>query len=61
MGTYSYSICNAIGQEVEKGSINNVAQNTNYTVKMSNTATGIYIMKVTGTDNSVFTAKIIKK
>jgi hypothetical protein len=60
-GNYSYTISNAIGQEVEKGSINNAAQNTNYTVKMSNAATGIYIMRVTGTDNSVFTAKIIKK
>ncbi len=61
-GTYSYSICNALGQEVEKGSINNVAQNTNYTVKFRETAaTGIYIMKIKGTDNSVFTAKIIKK
>jgi hypothetical protein len=62
MGTYSYSICNALGQEVEKGSINNVAQNTSYSVKFkNNTAAGIYIMKVTGTDNTVFTAKIIKK
>jgi hypothetical protein len=61
-GTYSYTICNALGQEVEKGSINNVAQNTNYTVKFRETAaTGIYIMKIKGTDNSVFTAKIIKK
>jgi len=60
-GNYSYTICNTIGLEVEKGSINNVAQNTNYTVKLSNTLTGIYIMKLTGTDNSVFTAKIIKK
>ena len=61
-GTYSYSICNAIGQEVEKGSINNAAQNTNYTVKFRETAaTGIYIMKIKGSDNSVFTAKLIKK
>jgi len=60
-GTYSYSICNSIGQEVEKGSINNANQNLNYTIKMSNSATGIYIMKIKGNDNSVFTAKIIKK
>jgi hypothetical protein len=61
-GTYSYSICNAIGQEVEKGSINNDTQNTSYTVKFKETAaTGIYIMKIKGSDNSVFTAKIIKK
>jgi hypothetical protein len=61
-GNYSYSICNALGQEVEKGSINNVAQNTNSVVKFkNNTAAGMYIMKVTGTDNTVFTAKIIKK
>jgi hypothetical protein len=60
-GIYSYSICNAIGQEVEKGTINNVTQNTNYEVKMSNSATGIYIMKIKGNDNTVFTAKIIKK
>ena len=60
-GTYSYSICNTIGQEVEKGTIQNAAQNTNYEVKMNNSATGIYIMKIKGNDNSVFTAKIIKK
>ncbi len=60
-GAYSYSICNAIGQEVAKGTINNTVQNTNYEVKMSNSATGIYIMKIKGSDNSVFTAKIIKK
>ena len=60
-GTYSYSICNAIGQEVTNGSINSVSQNTNYEVKMSNAATGIYIMKIKGSDNSVYTAKIIKK
>jgi hypothetical protein len=61
-GTYSYSISNALGQEVEKGSINNVAQNTSYTVKFKNsTANGMYIMKVTGSENSVFTAKIIKQ
>ena len=62
MGTYSYSICNAIGQEVEKGSINNVAQNTSYSVKFKSAiAAGMYIMKVTGTNNSVFTAKLIKQ
>jgi hypothetical protein len=60
-GTYSYSICNAIGQEVEKGTLNNATQNTNYEVKMSTAATGIYVMKIKGNDNSVFTAKIIKK
>ncbi len=60
-GTYSYSICNTIGQEVEKGSIDTTSQNTNYTIKMNNSATGIYIMKIKGSDNSVFTAKIIKK
>jgi hypothetical protein len=60
-GTYSYSICNAIGQEVEKGTLNNATQNTNYEVKMSNSATGIYIMKIKGSDNSVITAKLIKK
>jgi hypothetical protein len=61
-GTYSYSICNAIGQEVEKGNIQNATQNTSYEVKMNNSATGIYIMKIKGSDNSVFTtAKIIKK
>ena len=60
-GIYSYTICNAIGQEVEKGNIQNATQNTNYEVKMSNAATGVYIMKIKGSDNSVFTAKIIKK
>ena len=62
IGTYAYTISNALGQEVEKGSINNVTQNTNYTVKFKNsTAAGMYIMKVIGADNSVFTAKLIKK
>ncbi len=62
MGMYTYSICNALGQEVETGSINNVTQNTNYSVKFkSNTAAGLYIMKVIGTVNAVFTAKLIKK
>lgn len=60
-GTYSYSICNVLGKEVEKGSINNASQNTNYEVKISNWTSGIYIMKIEGSDNSVFTAKIIKK
>jgi hypothetical protein len=60
-GIYSYSICNAIGQEVEKGILNNATQNTNYEVKMNNSATGIYIMKIKGNDNSVFTTKLIKK
>lgn len=60
-GTYSYSICNAIGQEVEKGTLNNTTQNTNYEVKMSTVAKGIYVMKIKGSNNSVFTAKIIKK
>ena len=61
-GTYSYSISNALGQEVEKGNINNVTKNTSYTVKFKNsTANGMYIIKVTGSDNSVFTAKLIKK
>ena len=62
MGTYTYSICNTLGQEVEKGNINNVAQNTNSVVKFkNNTAAGMYIMKVTGTDNTVFTKKLIKQ
>ncbi len=60
-GNYTYTICNTLGQEVEKGSIQNATQNTNYEVKMSNWAAGIYLMKIKGSDNSVFTAKIIKK
>jgi hypothetical protein len=61
-GTYSYSICNAIGQEVEKGSFQNATQNTNYTIKFrESAATGIYIMKIKGSDNTVITAKLIKK
>ena len=60
-GIYSYSICNSIGQEVEKGNINNATQNTNYTVKFRETAAGIYIIIIKGSDNLVFTAKIIKK
>jgi hypothetical protein len=61
-GNYSYSICNAIGQEVEKGSFQNATQNTNYTIKFrESAATGIYIMKIKGSDNTVITAKLIKK
>ena len=61
-GTYSYSICNTLGQEVEKGLLNNVSQNTNYVVKFkNNTAAGMYIMKITGTDTTVYTTKLIKK
>jgi hypothetical protein len=61
-GKYSYSICNAIGQEVEKGSFQNATQNTNYTIKFrESAATGIYIMKIKGSDNTVITAKLIKK
>jgi hypothetical protein len=62
MGMYTYSICNTLGQELEKGSINNIAQNANYEVKFQNNrAAGIYIMKVIRTDKAVFTAKLIKK
>jgi len=39
----------------------NVYQNTNHVVKFKNdTAAGMYIMKVTGTDNTMFTIKLIK-
>jgi autotransporter-associated beta strand protein len=62
MGMFTYSICNTLGQELEKGSINNTAQNANYEVKFQNSrAAGIYIMKVIGTDKAVFTVKLIKK
>ena len=60
-GTYSFAIYNAIGQEVEQGNISTTSQNTNYEVKMRNSAAGLYIMKIKGSDNSVFTSKIIKK
>ena len=62
MGRYTYSICNALGQEVEKGSINNEVQNSNSVVKFkNNTVAGLYIIKVTGKDNKVFTEKLIKQ
>ena len=62
MGTYSYSICTALGQEVEKGSINKASQNENYGIRLkNNTAAGMYIIKVTDMDNNVFTAKLIKQ
>lgn len=61
IGTYSFVIFNALGQEVEQGSISTTSQNTNYEVKMRNSAAGVYIMKIKGSDNKVFTAKIIKK
>ena len=62
MGTYSYSICNALGQEVEKGGIYKASQNENYGIRLkNNTAAGMYIIKVTDTDNNVFTAKLIKQ
>ena len=61
LGEYTYSICNALGHEVEKGSLNKVTQNTNYVVKLKNNiAVGMYIMKVTGNDNNIFTTKLIK-
>ena len=44
------------------GNTSNTSKNTNNTVKFrESAATGIYIMKIKGSDNSVFTAKIIKK
>ena len=59
-GNYTYTICNSIGQEVEKGSFENISQNTNFTIRINNIASGIYFMKIKGSDNSVFTSKIIK-
>lgn len=59
-GNYSYTICNSIGQEVEKGSFENISQNTNFTIRINNIASGIYFMKLKGSDNSVFISKIIK-
>jgi hypothetical protein len=59
-GTYSFTICNSIGQEVEKGSFDTISQNTNYTIQINNFVSGIYFMKIKGSDNSVFISKIIK-
>jgi hypothetical protein len=59
-GNYTYTICNSIGQEVEKGNFENISQNTNFTIRINNIASGIYFMKIKGSDNSVFTSKIIK-
>lgn len=59
-GNYSYTICNSIGQEVEKGSFENISQNTNFTIRINNIVSGIYFMKIKGSDNSVFISKIIK-
>lgn len=59
-GNYSYTICNSIGLEVEKGSFENISQNTNFTIRINNIASGIYFMKIKGSDNSVFISKIIK-
>ena len=59
-GNYSYTICNSIGQEVEKGSFENKSQNTNFTIRINNIVSGIYFMKIKGSDNSVFISKIIK-
>lgn len=61
IGTYTFAIYNALGQEVEQGNISTTSQNSNYEVKMRNSAAGVYIMKIKGSDNTVFTAKIIKK
>lgn len=61
LGEYTFSIRNALGQEIEKGLLNNVSQNTNHVVIFKNDmAAGMYIMKVTGTDNTMFTIKLIK-
>jgi hypothetical protein len=59
-GTYTYSIYNSYGQELEKGSFENISQSTNYTILINTIASGIYFMKIKGSDNSVFTSKIIK-
>ena len=59
-GNYTYTICNSIGQEVEKGNFENISQNTNFTIRINNIVSGIYFMKIKGIDNSVFISKIIK-
>jgi hypothetical protein len=59
-GIYTYTIFNSVGQEVEKGSFENISQNTNYTFRINNIASGIYFMKIKGSGNSVFITKIIK-
>jgi hypothetical protein len=59
-GNYSYTICNSIGQEVEKGSFENISQNTNFTIRINNIVSGIYFMKIKGSNSSVFISKIIK-
>lgn len=59
-GNYSYTICNSIGQEVEKGSFENKSQNTNFTIRINNIVSGIYFMKIKDSDNLEFISKIIK-
>lgn len=59
-GNYSYTICNSIGQEVEKGSFENKSQNTNFTIRINNIVSGIYFMKIKDSDNLEFITKIIK-
>lgn len=61
-GNYDYFITNSIGQEIGKGSIMHNEQAGSNTVKMQeNVAAGIYIVKIIGTDKSVYTTKLIKQ
>ncbi len=61
-GNYDYFITNSIGQEIGKGSIMHNEQVGSNTVKMrENVAAGIYIVKIIGTDKSVYTTKLIKQ
>ena len=62
MGIYDYSITNALGQEIEKGTIHHNGQATGYPIRMrENLAAGIYVVKITGANNVVHTAKLIKQ
>lgn len=63
IGNYDYNMTNTLGQEIEKGTINHTGdQATRHSIKLrENLAAGIYLVKITGANNVVYTAKLIKQ
>jgi hypothetical protein len=63
IGNYDYYMTNTLGQEIEKGTINHTGdQATRHSIKLrENLAAGIYLVKITGANNVVYTAKLIKQ
>lgn len=63
IGNYDYYMTNTLGQEIEKGTINHTGDKaTRHSIKLrENLAAGIYLVKITGANNVVYTAKLIKQ